>query len=114
MTPAMPEPTQAMAQHNGPTAAALVSAGLGCFLIGLLDLLADLIKPLNKAFSLYTPAGALSGETTLAVLIWLATWYILHRRWRSSTTRFQNALIAAYILLFAGILMTFPPFVHML
>jgi fluoride ion exporter CrcB/FEX len=114
MTSIPPDPTQAAAQRNGPVAAALFSAGLGCFLIGLLNVLAAASKPLSKAFSIYAPSGALSGETTLAVVVWLAAWYLLAKRWRTSTQPFTNTLRAADLLLFAGLLMTFPPIVHTL
>ncbi|MES2391362.1 MAG: hypothetical protein V4555_06965 [Acidobacteriota bacterium] len=98
----------------GPIAAALLSAGLGCFFVGFTNVLAAASKPLTKAFSLYTPSGALSGEAALAVLIWLAAWVLLAKRWRSSSQPFTKVIYAAYALLFLGLLMTFPPVVHIL
>jgi Mn2+/Fe2+ NRAMP family transporter len=99
---------------TGPIAAALLAAGLGCFSVGLTTVLAAASQPLNKAFSLYTPSGALSGEAALSVAIWLAAWLLLGRRWRHSAEPFNRVLAAAYVLLFLGLAMTFPPIVHIL
>jgi hypothetical protein len=33
--------------------------------------------------ALYAPAGGVSGRTTLATIVWLTAWAVLHNRWKS-------------------------------
>lgn len=99
---------------NGPVLAALTSAGVGCFFVGLTTVLAAASKPLNAAFSMYKPSGALSGESTLAVIVWLLVWVVLGRRWHMRSLVPGRVLAVASVLLFLGLLMTFPPVVRVL
>ena len=62
----------------------------------------------------YPPSGALTGETTVAIVIWLAAWLILARLWRNSTRALGPINIASFVLLLCGLLLTFPPFVDVL
>ncbi len=82
--------------------------------MGLLTLLADLSKQANKALQFYSPSGALSGEATFAILAWLLSWILLAKLWRYESPRQGIVLASAYGLLFSGLLMTFPPFLHLL
>lgn len=102
------------ASAQGSVAAALVSAGLGSFVLGLTDVLADASPRMNQLFNLYNPTGALSGETTLAVVLWLATWFLLERRWPARPPKLGVALAASLALLLAGVALTFPPLVELL
>jgi hypothetical protein len=99
---------------NGPGAAAILSAGLGCFLVGLFFLAEDALPAANTFFTFYAPAGALSGTTTAAVVIWLAVWWILSRAWRRKTLRMWWVNAVAFLLLTLGLLLTFPPFIDFL
>jgi len=58
---------------NGPAAAALLSAGLACLTLGLLTTLAAAFPSLALALQWYQPTGELSGESTLAVGVWLVS-----------------------------------------
>jgi hypothetical protein len=102
-------PASAPASAQGSVCAALVSAGLGCFLLGLTELLAAASPRLTTLFSFYKPSGALSGETTVAVVAWLAAWILLHRRWTARPPKVSAALVAAFVLLGLGLALTFPP-----
>lgn len=99
---------------NGPAAAAILSAAIGCFALGLTTLAADKSKGINKLMIFYTPSGALTGETTIAIFIWLAAWLTLARMWRNSTRALSSINIASFVLLFCGLLLTFPPFIDAL
>jgi hypothetical protein len=99
---------------QGSVAAALVSAGLGCFVLGLADVVADASPAMNKMFNLYNPTGALSGETTLAVLLWLVSWFALERVWTVRPPRLGAALGSALALLLFGLALTFPPIVDLI
>ena len=66
----MPQETSANLP-NGSGAAAILAAGLGCFAIGVIAVLADKTPAVKRALVFYKPTGALSGVTTTAILIWL-------------------------------------------
>jgi hypothetical protein len=57
----------------------------------------------------YKPTGPLSGVTTSAILVWLATWAILNLRWRGRSVAAARVSVVALILLGLGLLLTFPP-----
>ena len=94
---------------NGSGAAAILSAGLGSFAVGLLAIVADQSSSLKSLFVFYRPTGPLSGVTTVAILIWLFAWGILEWRWRNKTVALGRINAAALALLVAGLLLTFPP-----
>jgi hypothetical protein len=94
---------------NGPVAAAVLSCGLGCFLLGVLAVAADGSKSLAAALNFYNPAGPLSGVTTVAIALWLISWAILAVRWKTKTRAFGKVTAASFTLLALGLLLTFPP-----
>jgi len=105
---------QQKALTNGPAAAAILASGVGSLALGLFTCLTQALASLNGALSFYGPAGSLSGETTLAVVAWLAAWAILHRLWIRQQVDFGKVFVATLILIALGLLGTFPPFFHML
>ena len=92
---------------NGPAMAAFLAAAIGSFAMGLIVIL-DQVGLLGIP-TLYGPAGGVTGRTTLAVVVWLVAWAILHARWRVRMV--DNSRVAAVIavLIGLGILGTFPP-----
>jgi hypothetical protein len=94
---------------NGPVAAAVLSCGLGCFILGSLAIAADGSKHLAAALNFYNPAGSLSGVTTLAIALWLMTWVALAARWKTKTVAFGKVAAIAFVFLGLGLLLTFPP-----
>jgi len=62
---------------NGSGAAAILAAGIGSFAVAFLAIAADKSAFVKNLFVFYKPTGALSGVTTVAVLLWLAAWAIL-------------------------------------
>ena len=99
---------------NGPGAAALLAAGIGCFAFGLLALAGDAIQPVNRLLRFWPPSGALSGVSTCAVVIWLAVWYRLARRWRDRDVALMPVALGSVALLLVALLLTFPPFMDWL
>jgi len=95
---------------NGPAAAAILASGIGSLTLALLTCLAQAMASLNGALSFYDPVGPLSGETTLAVVAWLAAWAILHLLWKREQVNFSKVFAATLILIALGLLGTFPPF----
>jgi hypothetical protein len=99
---------------NGPAGAAIVSAGAGCSALGILAVVADASKPIARLLTFYRPTGPLSGVSSMAILLWLATWFILARRWRAKTVAIAKVNATAFLLLALGLLLTFPPFADFL
>jgi hypothetical protein len=99
---------------NGPAAAAILSAGAGCTFVGIISLVADAFKPIEKLLTFYRPTGPLSGVSSIAILLWLAMWLLLARRWKVKTVAMGKINAFAFLLLALGILLTFPPFADLL
>jgi hypothetical protein len=95
---------------NGPVAAAVLSCGLGCFLLGVLAVAADGSKSLATVLNFYNPAGPLSGVTIVAIALWLIFWAILATRWKTKSLALGKVTAASFTLLALGLLLTFPPF----
>jgi hypothetical protein len=99
---------------NGPGAAAILAAGVGCAAMGILAFAGDAFVAIGKFLNFYNPVGTLSGVTTLAILIWLAAWFVLGRAWASSTVAMARVNLWSFALLLVGFLLTFPPFMDLL
>ena len=99
---------------NGPGAAAILAAGIGCAAMGILAFAGDASAPIGKALIFYNPTGALSGVSTLAIILWLVSWFVLNRLWRNETVEMVKVNIASFALLAVGFLLTFPPFMDLL
>jgi len=100
---------QVMLNPNGAGAAAVLAAGLGSFAVAVFAILADKAAPIKSLMNFYKPTGPLSGVTTCAIVIWLAVWALLHRRWLWRNVEIGRVTAAAFILLFLSLLLTFPP-----
>ncbi len=95
---------------NGPGAAAILAAGIGCATLGILTFAAEAARPFANLLNFYGPVGPLSGKTTVTILVWLVTWLVLSRLWRAKTVAMEKVNLAAFALLAVGFLLTFPPF----
>jgi hypothetical protein len=98
---------------NGPGAAAILSAGAGCFVLALLALAVDESAWVKGMLNFYKPTGPLSGVTTTAILVWLCLWMFLEWRWGKRTVAVGAICAAAFLLLFLGLALTFPPIVNL-
>ena len=98
---------------DGPAAAAMVAAGIGIFMLGLLTTLAvpwaDL-KDFLADFQAGRGVGPLAGKTVLAVVVWAVSWGILHFRWRDKDVDLKKMFSIGVFLGILGALGTFPPF----
>lgn len=92
---------------NGSAMAALLAAGVGACAMGVVVLLNE--AGIFAAPALYAPAGGVSGRTTLAVIVWLMAWTVLHTRWRAREIAPGRIGAATLILIAVGLLGTFPP-----
>ncbi len=103
------EPSTSAVLPNGSGAAAILSAGIGAFMVGFLAIAADKFVFVKSLLIFYKPTGPLSGVTTMAILVWLITWGILEGRWRNRTVALARINAVALILLGLSLLLTFPP-----
>jgi hypothetical protein len=101
--------TDVVAMPNGSGAAAILSAGIGCFLVAVLAIAADKSMFVKSLMSFYKPTGPLSGVTTMAVVGWLLAWAALGFRWRKRDVALARLSTAAVVLLVLSFLLTFPP-----
>jgi hypothetical protein len=94
---------------NGGGAAAILAAGIGSFLVSVFAILGDQSAFFKRIFVFYKPTGPLSGVTTCAIVAWLVAWFILDRAWHRRNIVIARVSATALILLFLGLLLTFPP-----
>lgn len=99
---------------SGPGAAAILAAGIGACALGVISLAADKARPVANLLKIYSPTGPLSGVSTLAVMVWLAAWALLHYVWRERNLELRRIVAISFVLLAVGILLTFPPFADLL
>ncbi|HTU48119.1 MAG TPA: hypothetical protein VMF91_23870 [Bryobacteraceae bacterium] len=101
--------SESPALTNGSGAAAIFSAGIGCFVLAVLAILADKSALVQRSLVFYKPTGPLSGVTTVAILVWLVTWGILEWNWRKKTVPAGRISALALALLVLSLVLTFPP-----
>jgi hypothetical protein len=92
---------------NGSAMAAFLSGGIGAFAMGAVVLLNE--AGICAAPTLYAPAGGVSGRTTLATIVWLVAWVVLHNRWKAREIAPGRVGAVTLILIALGVLGTFPP-----
>jgi hypothetical protein len=103
----------ASALTNGSGAAAILAGGIGSFALAVLACAQDKMAAVENILIFYKPTGPLSGVTTSAILIWLATWGILEWRWRNRSVGVGCISVIAFALLSLGLVLTFPPVVDL-
>lgn len=99
--------------NTGPAAAAFVASGIGCTALGLLTTLAQAFPAVKNSLNWWNPAGPLTGKTGMAVILWIASWVILHLLWKDKPVGIPKAFAATLVLIILGLLGTFPLFYEM-
>lgn len=98
---------------DGPAAAAVVAAGIGIFVLGLLTVLNEASEGIHdflERWQFGRGVGPLAGKTTLAVIAWAVSWGLLAAGWRRKDVNLRAWFMVALILAIAGAVGTFPPF----
>lgn len=108
-TQAQPQ-AQARAVANGAAAAAMLAAGVGSLIFGLLVILSEANATIHDLMALDASVGPLSGKSTYGMLAWLAVWGVLHLGLRKREVRLSRVAIISGVLVALAILATFPPF----
>jgi hypothetical protein len=95
---------------EGPVAAAILAAGIGCLALGILTTLSEASAGFSDLLNFYSAVGPLSGKTIVAVVVWLLSWGILHAMYRTKQIESRKALTASLVLIGLGVVGTFPLF----
>lgn len=100
---------------SGPAAAAIVAAGVGSLVLGLMVTLAEFSTDLRnfldfaKNYGLGTGVGPLSGKVIVGVLAYLISWAVLFMMWRGKEINTRKAFLTTLALVGLGFALTFPP-----
>jgi hypothetical protein len=97
---------------DGPAAAAMLAAGIGIFVLGLLTVLSEASVALHDWLETWESGrgvGPLAGKTTIAVIAWALSWLILGVALRRKDVNLKAWFTVSVVLGFLGVLGTFPP-----
>jgi len=98
---------------DGPGAAAMIGAGAGVFMMGLLTVLAEMSEGIGSflgKFDMGIGVGNLAGKSTIAVITFFGVWLILHSMWKDKDADLKKAFYIGAVLGVVGMLFMFPPF----
>lgn len=95
---------------EGPIAAAVLAAGVGCLALGILTTLAEASESVSDWLNWNDDVGPLSGKTLVAVIVWVVAWVVLHFAYRTRAFETRRALVIALVLIALGVVGTFPTF----
>jgi len=96
--------------NQGFAMAAILSGAIGCFVLGTAIVLAQ-YSPVVKTFLTWSnPVGPLSGKTSVGVIAWLVSFFILIPLWKDKPVNVQSIIKISYILLILAFLFSFPTF----
>jgi hypothetical protein len=101
------EPIETADPASGAAMASVLGAGIGAFAMGATVLLNE--AGIFSAPTVYAPAGGVSGRTTLATIVWLVAWGVLHSRWKAREIAPRRICTVTVVLIALGVLATFPP-----
>ena len=107
---------------TGPAAAALLSVGLGLLALGLSQVLSEASTRVKEAMQAVGNAwmpgaqgiGPYSGKETLALLVWLISWAVLHAFLRRRDVSIVLAAAVALVLVGIATTILWPPVTHLL
>jgi len=95
---------------NGSSAAAILAAGIGLAVTGIMTLTSEAIAAWSKALTWSKPVGALSGKTSLGLIAWIVGWIVFGLLWKGKELKLRPVLVVSVILAVVGLMCTFPPF----
>ena len=101
------QPAESVSAADAAIGAAFIASGIGCTVMGLLTTAADISKPLSDSLNWYKPVGPLAGKTSVAVIVYLVSWALLH--FGVKNVKLQTAFTIALVLIGLGFALTFPP-----
>lgn len=94
---------------NGEALAAILASGIGCLAFGALTASSETIGSLRPFLAFYGRAGPLTGQSTVAVVTWLASWAFLHSSWKNRQLDGDKIFLWTLVMVACGLIGTFPP-----
>ena len=98
------------ARIEGTAAAALIAAGVGAFVLGLLTTLSEASTGIHDFLQLNDRVGPLSGKTIIASIAYFGALLAFGLIWRRRQLTLKPVLVTSVVLLLLGFLGTFPTF----
>jgi hypothetical protein len=95
---------------DGLTAAALLAAGFGAFVLGFLTTINEASTGVHDFLQFTDEVGPLAGKTILAAIAYFGSLLVFALVWRGRQLALKPVLIVAGALLLLGFLGTFPIF----
>ena len=96
-------------RRSGPAAAVVLAAGIACFVLGLLSILAEVSGSVSDALTLSEGAGPVSGLSSATTATFFVAWGALAIVWRRVNPPLARVAAASGALVILGLLGTFPP-----
>jgi hypothetical protein len=120
---ALSEGAEAPPSNSGPAAAALISAGIGCFTMMVTHHLSDTSKATEKIVwnlgtwipgsktdnELWGNIGSYTGKETMLLVGWLVSWPILYAIWKHKSVKSRTIFFWMFALLIAATAMCWHP-----
>ena len=95
---------------NGAAVAAILAAAIGCAVLGLIVPISEALPAFKNVLNWWDPAGPLVGKTSVSVIAYFASWFVLHRMWKDRDMAFDTIWKVSLVLLAIGFIGTFPLF----
>ena len=95
---------------SGPAAAAMIAAGIGALVLGLMATLSEASASIHDWLQFNDRVGPLSGKTIIASAAFFAAWGLLSVAWRRSNPALRPVAVATVVLVLLGLVGTFPTF----
>ncbi|MGA9762533.1 MAG: hypothetical protein WBQ14_08930 [Gaiellaceae bacterium] len=97
-------------RSSGPAFAGIIAAGLAFAALGVVTTLAEVFDGFGDWLAFSGRVGMLSGETILAIAVYIVSWAGLGLFWRRSDPPLVPVAVVTVALVAVGLLGTFPPF----
>ena len=95
---------------SGPAFAGVIAAGLAFAVLGVVTTLAEVFDGFGDWLAFSGRVGMLSGETIIAIAVYIVSWAGLGLFWRRSDPPLVPVAVVTALLIAVGLLGTFPPF----
>jgi hypothetical protein len=96
-------------RRSGPAAAVVLAAGIACFALGMLSILAAASGAVADVLTLTSDVGEASGLSTITTATFFVVWGSFTLVWRHADPSLTRVAAVSGALIVFGLLATFPP-----
>lgn len=93
--------------------AAILACGIGCFMFGIMVILAESNPNFALKLQWLNPVGPLSGKVGIGILSWLVSWAVLLQILKGKKANGKKLFQIGLWLIVISFVMTFPPFFNL-